>query len=207
MKSRSLLVAVTSLVCCLSAEARFDSRPFLNVPKPTPTPSAPASDSRKPSGDGQTANSSPAREQSKADRRVRAALDAKRMKYTVNKSGSFVLTISWESDDDDEEGRSQLVHINSETQVLNGHEIREIWSTGLVEGHLTRKDLADVLAQNEAFKIGAWGLVRSAEGKEYLVFTAKVPADLPPQSLVGMAETVATVADKLEQKYSGKDDL
>lgn len=208
MKSRSLLVAVASLICCLSAEARFDSRPFLNVPKATPTPSAPVLDSRKPSdGDRQMADSSRAGEQPKADRRVKAALDAMKQKYAIEKNGIFTFTIAWEADGDDEEARSQLVQISSETEFLHGHEIREIWSRGLVASHLTRNDLAYLLAQNETYKIGAWGIVRSSEGREHLIFTAKVPADLPPQSLVGIASTVAKVADTFEQKSSGKDDL
>ena len=60
---------------------------------------------------------------------------------------------------------------------------------------------------NEKYKIGAWSIVRSQDGDESLIFTAKVPANLPAESLVGVLWAVAKTADEHEQKYIGTDDL
>ena len=208
MKSCSLLVVVASLICSFSAEARFDSSPFQNIPKSTRSSSDPSSTMRRPSNDDR--RSAPAsqadetRTSPKYDRRVKNALDEESMKYRINEKGNFILTLSWETDDAE---RSQVVFISSRTETLCDHEIREIWSVGLKNTHLARAELANVLALNESYKIGAWGIVRSDDGDESLVFTAKVPASIPASVLVGIAQVAAKTADTFELKHSGKDDL
>ncbi len=203
MKSRSLLFAAASLLCCLSVEARFDSSPFQSVPKSTPTPSSSA---RRAVDDDEETESRPAAEtrKPKYDKRIKAALDAKSMKYRIKENGNFTLSMSWEKDDVE---RSHLVYIQSGTETLAGFEIREVWAMGQGNSHLPRAELANVLAQNETYKIGAWSIMRSSDGDENLIFTAKVPADLSAESLVGILWAVAKTADAHELKYTGKDDL
>jgi len=205
MKSPSLFIAIISLVSCLSVEARFASKPFQNVSGSTPAPSAPASSRPSRESQAPASNYGEAKAPPKYDKRVKAALDARSMKYRIEDNGSFILSIEWETGEEDK--RSQIVCIRSVTEELAGLEMREVWSKGFGGSRLSRNELANVLVQNEGFKVGAWGMQRSSDGKEHLFFTAKVPADLSAKALIGIVVAVAKTADALELKLDGGDDL
>lgn len=208
MKTCSLLLlAAASLAYCLPAEARFDSSPFQDVPKASRPTSSSSSTARRPvaDDDDEDDDARPAAAQKpKYDRRVKAALDAKSMKYRIKDNGTFTLTMSWEKNGEE---RSHLIFIRSVTEKMSGFEIREVWAVGQKDCHLKRSELANILALNETYKIGSWSIIRSSEGDETLVFTAHIPADFPAESLVGIAWAVAKTADEHELKYTGKDDL
>ncbi len=207
MNCRPLQVLLISLACCLSAEAKFSFKPTTpKAPRPTQAPAPePAQSPSARETPAQAPSRSEAKESAKYDRRVKAALDAESLRYQVNASGNFVLSCSWETGDSSE--RSQLVYIQSGTETLGGFEIREIWSKGFGGGKLPRSELAKLLVQNESLKIGAWGIQQSAEGEEHLLFTAKVPANLSSSTIRSIVFNVAKVADALELKLDGGDDL
>ena len=59
-----------------------------------------------------------------ADLRVQSALDDAGLKYTIDDDGDFRLLFGQEDD------RSQLVWINSNTEEYGNMELREVWGIG-----------------------------------------------------------------------------
>lgn len=138
-----------------------------------------------------------------ADARVQQVLEAVGWKYEVDRDGDFRVVISWEED-----GRSQLVFVNSATNTLGDQEIREVWSEGWRrEGDAFPPAIAvRLLEANASYKIGAWEL-RRAGGVARAAFTARVPAAMTAEQLQKLVSTVAVTADEMEKELLGTDDL
>lgn len=137
------------------------------------------------------------------DERVRQALEAVGWKYDVDRDGDFRVIISWEED-----GRSQLVFVNSATNSLGGQEVREVWSEGWRRSGDTFPPAIAVrlLEANASYKLGAWEL-RRAGGVARAAFTARIPANLPAEQLQAVISTAAVTADEMEKELVGTDDL
>lgn len=145
----------------------------------------------------------PAEGAGQADARVQQALEAVGWKYEVDSDGDFRVIISWEED-----GRSQLVFVNSVTNTLGDQEIREVWSEGWRrEGDTFPAAIAvRLLEANSSYKVGAWEL-RRAGGAARAAFTARVPASMTAGQLEKLVSTVAATADEMEKELLGTDDL
>lgn len=190
MSVKPVVCAFFSVGIAVAATAKLD---FGSFTKPTGGGSRPQS-----SETASEAESTP-----KGDATVRAMLDAEKIKYSVNDSGNFLVT--WRVGDS---GRTQLAVINSATESYEGFAIRQIWSVAYKGTRLPRNAMAQLLIDNGAKKIGAWELATNERNNsEWVVFTIKVPANLPAKQLRAMSSVVAEVADEMEEKLDGGDDL
>jgi len=106
-----------------------------------------------------------------------------------------------------EGGRTQKVCIASGTDEFMGIELREISSGAIFsEGIFDARTANYLLRDNAKVKFGAWG-IEILDNKHYAVFTMKVAAALPPQTLGEIAEVVAYIADQTEERLSGLDEF
>ncbi|HID74448.1 MAG TPA: hypothetical protein EYP56_00435 [Planctomycetaceae bacterium] len=137
----------------------------------------------------------------KSDPRVKALLEELEVKYTVDKDGDYRVINSFEN------GRSQLVFVNSNTSKLATMEIREVWSVGyLSEGTVSPAVARNLLLENGRVKIGGWQLSRFS-GKEAGVFRAQIKADCDARTLLLTLHAVSQTADEKEKELVGGDDL
>lgn len=133
-----------------------------------------------------------------ADETVRARLEAKGLRYEVDTSGNYRVTLSYPAD-----GRSQLVFVSKGTEEVGGLRVREILapaaslSTDGVEG---AKALA-LLRHSRLNKIGAW----EVDG-DLLLFVVKLPEDASADQLAAALDVAAETADDMEKTLSGDKD-
>ena len=135
-----------------------------------------------------------------SDIRVRRALESAELMFRVDSDGDFRLVFA---EDDD---RTQVVFINSQTSFYGSMEVREVWSCGYrpEEGSaISRARLEYLLQKNAGYKIGSWSLT----SKGNVVFTVVVSANASADALDDAARAVANAADALEREWDGGDDL
>ena len=138
-------------------------------------------------------------EQPKADSRVRKALEQASLKYTIDSDGDFKLSFSLNDD------RTHLVFINSNTEVYDNMEVREIWACGAVsEDGFSRQKLESLLKMNQKYKMGSWSLTPDGERA---IFTVVVSARANSDTIDSMVRLVAKTADNLEKEWLGNDEL
>lgn len=135
------------------------------------------------------------------DPRVTALLQLAGLVYEVDPDGEFRLLLEFD------DGRSQQVFIRSETNSLEGLEVREIYSPGALGDTLAAAGTMDLLlrANHEAI-MGAWEYQLMAGGDAAL-FCVRVPADPDAALLRRLVGTVGRMADDMEAAITGKDDL
>jgi len=140
--------------------------------------------------------------QSEADPRVKDALEAAGLKYTVNSSNNYKVVYRMDSDPD----RSHLAFIVSKTSSYRDLEIREIWSVAAILAEYPEEETVHrLLAMNSTAKIGAWAIEES-DGEVWIMYTVKVPSDLSPDELNDAIYFVAEVCDELEAELTGADE-
>lgn len=134
------------------------------------------------------------------DPRVEKALKKLGLKYEVDKEGDFKLVFSIE------EGRTQVVFINSATETLGKMEIREIWSPVAKFTSIPPSDLSlALLEKNGTYKIGGYQYKKSGS-TYYLVFAVQLSAEAPAEELGSIVAAVAGTADATEKEIMGTDD-
>lgn len=135
------------------------------------------------------------------DPRVKRVLDTLGIKYRVDDDGDFRVLFDVGS------GRSQLAFINSNTYTLDSIEMRQIWSVAHVgDGLLSQSVANEVLIENSQLKVGAWGLVRQSDGRNYaLTFYVTLAADTDPNALMAGLRATLSTADQMERKLTGRD--
>ncbi len=140
---------------------------------------------------------------SKADKRVRRALESAGLKYRVNDYGNFCLHFTLKG------GRTHLVVVNSETERYEGLELRRVWAIGFATGEaISENNLQVLLERNGRYKLGAWNLQKQRRtGKWYAEFRVIVPADCPASELRSIIELTADVADAVEKASTGADEF
>ncbi|MBR6471699.1 MAG: hypothetical protein IKS83_07865 [Victivallales bacterium] len=139
-----------------------------------------------------------------ADPRIEYQLKRMDVQYEINDSGAF--RIIFDTSDDDEDERTQLVIVGSVTESIGALEVREIWSCGyrVPEGEAVSASVIKKAAmESNQYIIGAWELIND----EMLIFCAKVPANLDDDTLRSIIVSVGRQADKFEQATLGTDDL
>ena len=136
------------------------------------------------------------------DPRVAEALDALGIDYEIDSDGvySFLFRL--------EDGRTQEGFIESETDEFMGMEVRAIWSIGLSsDGAFDARTANLLLQENANVVVGAWSAISDAEDNHLAIFTVKVAADFDGEELEGTILAVVNVADRMEERLSGRDDF
>lgn len=136
------------------------------------------------------------------DARVKRLLDSLEIPYSINSDGDFEVAVEFE------DGRSQLAFVNTDTQFIGDFEVREVWSVGYVtEGFLDIDTANTLLLENDLMKIGSWRLKQIDTNTLAAVFCIQIAADCDPNSLVNTLNLVLEVADSMEEKLTGRDNL
>lgn len=133
-----------------------------------------------------------------ADQRIKKALDELDVKYMIDEDGDYAITITYEA-----EGRSQLVYVVSETDSIEGFEIRDVFSYAVRDKAPTLEMTSDLMRTSHKSLIGAFEMT---SGGNFL-YIAKIPANLPPKQLHGIIRAVAAYADDAEKEILGSDEL
>ena len=133
--------------------------------------------------------------------RVEKALKRLGLKYTVDKDGDFKLIFTTQGD------RTQVVFINSGTEMLRKMEIREIWSPAAKFSSTPPAALSRALLEkNGSFKIGSYAYKKA--GDVYvLVFHAQISANASAEELLSVVIGVAETADATESDIMQSDDF
>ena len=138
----------------------------------------------------------------RGDTRIKKLLDTLELKYSINSDGDFKLVFEMEN------GRSQQVFINSNTDEIDDFEVREVWSVAyLSQGYLDIDTANTLLMENSQYKVGSWSLIDSENNTYLVTFSIKLAADCDPNSLLQSLTMVTAVADEMEKKLTGQDDL
>lgn len=132
-----------------------------------------------------------------ADQRIKKALDELDVKYVIDDDGDYAITIY------EAEGRSQLVYVVSETDSIEGFEIRDIFSYAVRDKAPTLEMTSDLMRTSNKSLIGAFEMTSGGN----ILYIAKIPANLPPKQLHGIIRAVAAYADDAEKEILGSDDL
>lgn len=132
-----------------------------------------------------------------ADQRIKKALDELDVKYVIDDDGDYAITIY------EAEGRSQLVYVVSETDSIEGFEIRDIFSYAVRDKAPTLEMTSDLMRTSNKSLIGAFEMTSGGN----ILYIAKIPANLPPKQLHGIIRAVADYADDAEKEILGSDEL
>lgn len=137
------------------------------------------------------------------DSPLQSAIDSAGLKYEITKDGFFKIILRFD------DGRSQIVLVNSQTQKVNALEMREIYafaykSKGEIPVNIANKLLAD--SQNRI--IGAWETISDRSSNLSLaVFNAKIPANIAPEDLINVIRLVGVRADEMEKELTQTDEF
>lgn len=132
-----------------------------------------------------------------ADQRIKKALDELDVKYVIDDDGDYAITIY------EAEGRSQLVYVVSETDSIEGFEIRDIFSYAVRDKAPTLEMTSGLMRTSNKSLIGAFEMTSGGN----ILYIAKIPANLPPKQLHGIIRAVAAYADDAEKEILGSDEL
>jgi hypothetical protein len=136
------------------------------------------------------------------DLRVEGALQKLHLSYHIDDDGDFAL--DWRLHDN----RTQRIWIGSRTHQLGPFEIREVWSIVAYFPYIPSEKISrTLLEKNTLFKIGSFCYQKRNDGSYIVIFSARIPADLPPRDLGAVLLAVAQTADEAEKEIMGTDDF
>jgi len=139
---------------------------------------------------------------SKADPRLRTALDEVSLKYSEILNGAFRLQFTLGKE------RTQAVFAESRTTTIGIIEVREVWAIGWKGRKAPSAEIANkLLLDNAGKKVGAWELNKQADGGFYATFRVKAAADCDGEALKTIASAVAQTADQMEKEILGTDEF
>ncbi len=137
------------------------------------------------------------------DKSIKSKLDALEIKYEITENGNFRIIHKLKN------GRTQLVIIDSETEMFNDKKLRHIYSFALgfkKDTDLTLSNLFVILQQNADKKIGAWQ-IGGKDDNYSLIFSLSIGNENAIDNLEDLIHSVAFTTDTLEEKLTGdKDD-
>ena len=190
MRPTAAAVALTALLGITSAQARQAESPPSEA---EPIERETASDDAAPASDEGDA-------EAKVDPRIRAALEAEGLDYTVGRSGDLEVLIEFS-----DEGRSQFVRLQSSVRRYRGIDYRDVYSMAyrFDSGAGLDPALAQrLLEANNDYTLGFWAV----QGD--VVFSiARIPAQASPAMVREAISFVAAEADDLEKELLGSDEL
>lgn len=137
------------------------------------------------------------------DPRVRTLLNQLGSKYELTPNGDFkLLPVQTEN------GRRQIIYVNSNTQEYGTLEIREVMSPAyLANGPLSATVANRLLRENNEVKFGAWRIEPLNNGQKYLaLFAVQISANADAETLRLAIKSVLLVADRMEKELTGADD-
>ncbi|MGH8262912.1 MAG: hypothetical protein ACRET4_05505 [Steroidobacteraceae bacterium] len=140
------------------------------------------------------------------DPRVATALKSLGYEYSLTADQDFKLV--FEVSDDK---RTQVVIVNSNTEIFDKAEIREVWSPSLtIDDPIDAAFAQRLLKANDTYKLGAWRLwsvdKKSAKPELYVVFAAQIDANAPASMLSAALDMVSQKADELEKEIAKVDE-
>ncbi len=137
--------------------------------------------------------------QNNVDVRVTENLNRLNFQYDIKEDGTFEFLVPLGD-------RTQMIFIHSNTSTYEPLEIRDIYSviyqSPQAPGQLV---LSQLLIDNGQKKLGAWELIFN-NNTYYIVFTAKVSANMNDGELKSVIDIVATSADAMEQTLFKSDE-
>ena len=137
----------------------------------------------------------------KADPRLRRALNDASLKFTEKSNGDFSLHFTLEG------GRTHVVVAESKTEKLGVIEVREVWAIGWKGKREPSATVANkLLRDNARKKVGAWQL-NQEDGTYFALFNVKVSADTDGDALKTIVFGVANTADEMEKDLLDSDDF
>jgi len=134
------------------------------------------------------------------DIRVKTRLEAADILYEVDSDGDFKTVF------EQEDGRTHLVFINSDTNEVRGMEIREVWAVAMQAERIPDDVAREMMRRNSEYVLGAWQL-RNWSGRDTLIFAIPLSAVAPAKELANTASIVAQAADEVELELLGSDEL
>lgn len=135
------------------------------------------------------------------DPRVRQALNSLSLRYSIEDSGAYRVTINYT-----QESRSQTGIIFSSTSAIGSLEIRTIASLAYVHNGPLPADLARrLLDENNRRPLGAWRTLELEGGRIAVLYAAYVDANAAPEDLRSTLREVLASADRLEEELSDRD--
>lgn len=139
---------------------------------------------------------------SSADPRVRRLLDQLGYKYSIDDDDDYKLTLPV-----GDNGRTQLMFINSETNSYGNIEVRELWCYCYYsEEEPSRALCMKLLQDNSKKKFGAWEIAySSSSGKYSAAFNVKLAPDIDAETLKDAIQMAIEAADEMEMQISDDD--
>ncbi|MGM9997985.1 MAG: hypothetical protein ACI38Q_01080 [Candidatus Bruticola sp.] len=133
--------------------------------------------------------------------RIEKLLEDAELTYDIDDDNDYNIVIDL-SDDDDDEGRTQLVIVSCEKYEVsnNGPNMLHIYSKAANINDLSKSDFQELLEDSCSHNVGGWEIAGEA-----LIFTAKVLDDIKADDLRSIIEYIAQVADEKEAEYSDED--
>lgn len=136
----------------------------------------------------------------KSDPRVAAALKETNTQFEISPSdGGYKITYGTKGN------RTQLTHVASGTEMLNGAEMRLIFSIAMISKTLPTQQTANMLLQENMERIGSWGLQKLDDGNYAIVNILYISGAAGGKQLESNLMAIATVADEMEEKLTKKD--
>lgn len=133
-----------------------------------------------------------------ADASVESRLQARGVKYEVDKDGDYKITYSFS-----EEKRTHLLFVSGSTEEVGGLQVRQIFApVARVAGNAVTGEMAlGLLRENQGYKLGAWEI-----SGDILYFVARIPDSVDATGLEQLMDIVASIADDKEIELTGAKD-
>jgi len=143
--------------------------------------------------------------QSEGDPRVKKLLDETGLAYQVDRDGDYRIVLEFPDDN----GRSQLLFVDSKTHSYRSLEVREVWSVGYTSAtDIPAAVMRRLLEDNALTILGQWSISEQF-GKKAAIFRVHLDANTDAATLRSVVELVAGKADDMEKELLGalSDDL
>ena len=135
------------------------------------------------------------------DARVTNALNQTKTPFSVDNGGKYQVIYELPNK------RNQKVFIMSETEKINGFELRPVFSYAIISDKPPTLEIANQLLQKNMDQISFWALHKLSDGNYTVVNMIYIPADLDGKKLDGILSTIAFAADEMEERLTKKDEL
>lgn len=133
----------------------------------------------------------------KHDTRISNILDSQGFKYRVDDEGAFHYGLELE------DGRTHSGLISSETYTYSNAEYRQVHSAAfLTEGVLEPELCYKLLKENGTVEIGSWGIINTGGDRDYIVYSARIPANFPAEQLMETLHRVVLHAASVEERLA-----
>lgn len=139
--------------------------------------------------------------QNTPDARVSRALNSLNLRYEVQNSGAYRVTVRFNTQD-----RRQSALITSSTNTISSLEVREVSSLAYIHNGPLPANLANRLLQDNSRRtLGAWRILQLSDGSHAVLFAAQVDANASPEHLQAVLTAVLSTADLMEQELTNED--